>query len=340
MCGRHLVIAASAFVFLASSRSTGQTPPPATTTEPAPAAPSGSAAPDAGIQFRFPLLREGSSLVQAPVTLRRDADAGTWVITVRDDIDTEADREITALPCETLEEMIAHIRGRTQVQWFELTALVLTYHNRNYLLPLMATPLSAEPPRAERSTPLPPGARPLVEATTVARAPTASETAAASGAPPASDASAGPPPEIDPETFAAEVERALEARIRVVPRSGDAGPTPSPFVPARIEPRLSPAADRVLLPTEVRVQDRRGVVTRDPITGTWRFVMQGERADMGERGIELLPSTTLERLERFVRQSEGPPALLVSGRLTRFEGRNFLLPSSFRTISSGRWIHP
>lgn len=95
-----------------------------------------------------------------------------------------------------------------------------------------------------------------------------------------------------------------------------------------------------MLASQQRLQDRRGVVTRDPVSGTWRFVFQGERSDLGERGIELLPSTVLERIERFVRQGEMPPALLLSGQITRFEGRNYLLPTSFRTIASGRWITP
>lgn len=352
--------------------------------EPAPLAP-----PE--VRFRFPLLREGSALVRAPGTLHLDATSGSWVITVRDDIDTEADREIRALPCETLEEMIGHIRGRTQVQWFEITALVLTYRNQNYLLPVMATPLSTEPPRPPASVMTPPGAstevaqaraaalasrRPslltrgvipagaIPSAESTARRPTAaapSTTAelgpaaapvAAPATAPASDsesasasattetAPAAPPAPVDPERFAADIERALEERITVIPRSGDAGSAPSRGAPTRSDRQFAESADAVLLPTDIRVQDRRGVVTRDPITGTWRFVIQGERTDMGERGIEILPCTALERMERFIRQSAEPPAILVSGRFTRFEGRNFLLPSSFRSISSGRWIFP
>lgn len=140
----------------------------------------------------------------------------------------------------------------------------------------------------------------------------------------------------DSETFAADVERALDERIGVVARSSDAGPART----GRVLPPGVGGAPLVNLSANERLQDRRGVVTRDPVSGTWRFVFQSERTDFGERGIELLPSSVLERIERFVRQSETPPPLLLSGQLTVFEGRNFLLPTSFRTVASGRWITP
>lgn len=351
---------------------------------------SGTASPDPDTESesnegaRFPLLREGSYLLRAPSTLHFEPKSGTWIVTLRDDLETERDREVTALPCEALEDMISHIRGRTEVQWFEVTALVLTYRNRNFLLPMVAIPLSGEPERQSRAAMLPPGAivrgpamvpgpnqlNPLMPGAAVVRprgtppgyaapianagpvgprpsavvreAPPVAAVDTATKTPPGAvdTAVTTPPASIDPEQFAADVERALEERIRVVPRSSDIGPAPSPFVRDRSVRGLSEGAAPITLPTSARIQDRRGVVTRDPVSGTWRFVFHGERHDLGERGIELLPSAVLERMERFVRQTETPPVLLVSGQLTRFEGRNFLLPSSFRTIASGRWIFP
>ncbi len=139
--------------------------PPAKSPPPEPPSEDADAAPLQGVRtpeptFRFPLLQEGSVLARAAATLRRDAESGTWVATLRDDLETERDREVTVLPSEVLEEMITHIRGRTEVQWFELTAMVLTYRQHNFLLPLMATPLSAEPPRPPRSFLMPPGTVP------------------------------------------------------------------------------------------------------------------------------------------------------------------------------------
>jgi len=302
---------------------------------------------------RFPLLREGSFVVRAPATLRFEPSSGTWIVALRDDLETERDREITVLPSEALEDMMSLIRGRTTVQWFELTAMVLTYKGRNFLLPMLGTPLSQEPPRHSQAARLPPGAVALPPGAVV-RAPTSAVVRAPAGtvASPqspntdrASDAGsttqpAALPTSIDPETFAAEIERALDARVQVVPRSSDVGTLPTPVARGRSSSRIVDGPAPVTLPTSARVHDRRGVVTRDPITGTWRFVFHGERADMGERGVELLPSTVLERMERFVREHSTAPALLVSGQLTRFEGRNYLLPSSFRTIAAGRWIYP
>ena len=361
--------------------------PPSDPTAVPPGAKSAGANPaNAPMEFRFPLLQEGSVLARAPATLRRDAEKGVWSVMLRDDLETERDREVIVLPSEVLEEMITHIRGKTQVQWFELTAMVLVYRNHNYLLPLMATPLSQEPPRPPKSYLMPPGTVPerasaalsalqsagLLPPAAAARieqasanaaksspeiaapvnaasaqapsaeAPSAQAPSAAAGGSAAAASSPAPASRdpVDPEQFASEVEKALEARIKVVPRSGDAVPVPSPFAPERRDRVLSGGAAPVLLPSHIRVQDRRGVVTRDPLTGTWRFVIQGERTELGERGIEMLPCAALERMEQFVKQAETAPALLVSGRITRFEGRNYLLPSSFRSIASGRWIYP
>ena len=44
------------------------------------------------------------------------------------------------------------------------------------------------------------------------------------------------------------------------------------------------------------MQDRHGVVTRDPVTGSWRFVFESSRGELGEREATLLPCAVLERL--------------------------------------------
>ena len=332
--------------------------------------------------FKLPLLRDGALLERAVGTMRRDERHGTWVYRLRDDLDTAEDREISLLPCQTLEDMIGHVRGKLEAQWFELSGMVLLYRGQNYLLAAMATPLSAEPPRPVLSAPVPPGgdpaaflapaapirwklppsptvavmapdlarrtsrpaparvaAPPPASATAVAAAPAPPAGAAAPSAPPAPPA---PPPAaaVDPETFAADIERQLEARIAVVPRSSDAAQPASPFSPKPAGPALSGDESRVLLPAVVRLHDRRGSVSRDPVTGTWIFVFQSDRAEVGERAVELLPCKVLERLERLVRQSEAPPPLLVSGQLTAYRGRNYLLPSSFRYADTGRWVYP
>jgi hypothetical protein len=79
---------------------------------------------------------------------------------------------------------------------------------------------------------------------------------------------------------------------------------------------------------------------RDAATGGWRFVFDGQTADGGEPSMAVLPCLALERMEVAVRESDGPVSLVVSGSTTVFEGRTFLLPSSFRVARGGKGINP
>ena len=126
----------------------------------------------------------------------------------------------------------------------------------------------------------------------------------------------------DSDGLVEAIEARLEARIGAVPRSVDivsqgAGTTSPP------------------LRAGSRLQDRRGHLVRDPSSGTWRFVFDG--SDISP---ELLPCQELERMERKTRSSAVPDPVLVSGVVTAFQGRNYLLPTAFRLAREGRGIGP
>jgi hypothetical protein len=126
----------------------------------------------------------------------------------------------------------------------------------------------------------------------------------------------------DEDRIADELEARLEARIGAVPRSIDlaeAGPITA--APVR---------------SGTRFVDRRGHVTRDPESGVWRFVPAGD----GPGAVVLLPCLELQRLERTARQRDVSSPLLLSGLVTTFRGRNYLLPSSVRVAVEGRGIGP
>ena len=88
----------------------------------------------------------------------------------------------------------------------------------------------------------------------------------------------------------------------------------------------------------VRAQDRHGVVARDPVTGEWRFVFESSRGEVGEREATLLPCALLERIEREARSTQGPLSIVVSGQVTRYAGRAYLLPTVVEPMRSGRLL--
>jgi hypothetical protein len=128
---------------------------------------------------------------------------------------------------------------------------------------------------------------------------------------------------IDEDRIADDLEARLEQRIGAVPRSIDLAD--------------APAASSAPIRSGTRFVDRRGHVARDPESGVWRFVSEGG-GDGG--GIVLLPCLELQRMERQSRQRDVSPAILISGLVTAYRGRNYLLPSSVRVAVEGRGIGP
>jgi hypothetical protein len=129
---------------------------------------------------------------------------------------------------------------------------------------------------------------------------------------------------VDEDDIADDLESRLEARIGAVPRSLD----------------LEEAAPATAAPVRpgTRFVDRRGHLSRDPESGVWRFVPSGDAPGVG--GIVLLPCLELQRLERSSRQRDVSEPLLVSGLVTAYRGRNYLLPSAVKAAVEGRGIGP
>jgi hypothetical protein len=58
----------------------------------------------------------------------------------------------------------------------------------------------------------------------------------------------------------------------------------------------------------------------------------------GDSSLEILPCLLLEQLEIAARESDSPPVVLLSGVVLGFEGKSFLLPSTFRRAREGRGL--
>ena len=255
-----------------------------------------------------PLLREGSFLVRAGGDLRNNAERNEWsfVPALRDS--TGLEREIILLPNDTLSEAIRTLRLAPSPIRFEASGELFIYRSRNYLLlSMMSAVVMIDTSSAS-----------TVKPTTAA--PSQRKPAAATP--------------MDEEAIAADLERRLADRIGTLPKA----PT---VVPVTRRDSERPASATAAQPaSEARLMSRSGHLMRDAATGGWRFVFEGQLPDGGDPSMPVLPCLALERIEQLVRETESQAPLLVSGFTTSFEGRTYLLPSSFRIARGGKGVNP
>jgi hypothetical protein len=307
------------------------------------------AAPD-----QAPLLADGSFLTRVQGTLEPPAGGQGWAFRVDGIIEGERGRLIELLPSSTLEDMkhrFESLAPGTKAN-FEMSARVTAYRGRNAALPTFATAIAELAASSGTTILRPPGA--------AVEGPAAEDDASA-------DLAQVQRPEDLKEAFgirwipllpqaraarvqalekggsigADDVERDLLDRIGQVQRSSDLAPEARQaemrqLATQRIGGSLDPLTQRPWLEPSRSVQDRHGVVTRDPITGQWRFVFESSRGEIGEREATLLPCAVLERLERQARSSQEPLSVVLSGEVTRFEGRAYLLPTVASQVRTGR----
>ena len=74
---------------------------------------------------------------------------------------------------------------------------------------------------------------------------------------------------------------------------------------------------------------RHGWMVREP-AGAWSFVFAADATGLSDPPMILLPCRMLEDMERHALRSSQDEPLLVSGRVTRYRGRNYMLPTMFR----------
>ncbi|MDZ4829465.1 MAG: hypothetical protein SGJ09_04610 [Phycisphaerae bacterium] len=262
---------------------------------------------------RPPLLRESSFMVRAGGEMRGDEKRNEWLFLPNTRDASGLQREIVLLPNDTLAEAIRTQRLAPTPIRFEATGEVFIYHSRNYVLLSMMTPVVAVETPAPTPTPtVKPDGKPVPK--------------------PASPATPTTP--VDEEAIAADLERRLAARIGSLPKVVTAAPAiPRAQSGAVAVPTAVPSSDS-------RVMSRRGHLLRDASTGGWRFVFDGQLAEGGDPSMPVLPCLALERVEQLVRETESQAPLLVSGSTTSFEGRTFLLPTSFRIARGGKGVNP
>ena len=253
-----------------------------------------------GEPARPPLMREGTFLTRVLGTIAPDDSTGAWVFTTVDNSKDDPRRIFGLLPSRALEDMLGTFKSRGAGTRFEVTARVLVYDGRNFILPSIGTPVTDLNP-TNTPTPEPPA----VESTSTS-APANSLDSADSA-------------------VADRLESRLRDRIGSLPVSSD-----------------RPAAEREgALPTMregTRLQNRRGSIVRDQRSGTWRFVFDAVGTATVDPDMEFLPCLLLERLQRTAAVRDLPGSVLISGEVTSYRGRNYLLPSLWRVAGNGRNI--
>lgn len=143
-------------------------------------------------------------------------------------------------------------------------------------------------------------------------------------APPA-ETSTRPP---DEERLADDLERKLLEQVGNVPASL------APGADDQVPGRPAPIAHGSLL------QSRRGRLVRDTATGGTRFVFTHQREAVEPASLVVLPCRLLEVAEDRLRKTEGNPALVVTGTVVSFAGRNYLRPTAIRFAAEGRGLDP
>jgi hypothetical protein len=112
------------------------------------------------------------------------------------------------------------------------------------------------------------------------------------------------------------------------------------MIEARTTPLSSATPSALPLLPPMRVQSRRGTITRDPLTGTWRFIFASGQQDNGDIALELLPCVMLNQLIASARSRDGASHVMLTGDVTVFEGRNYLRPIRSKVLTAGKWIGP
>jgi len=84
---------------------------------------------------------------------------------------------------------------------------------------------------------------------------------------------------------------------------------------------------------------RRGWMVREA-GGAWSFVFAADASGLEDPPMILLPCRMLEDMQRHARRSGPDQPLLVTGRVTRYHGRHYLLPTMFRIPRHNTALRP
>lgn len=296
--------------------------------------------------FRAPLLREGSTLVEAYAKLKREGPQNWWTLTVDGDLDATSSAATTAtpphelivLPCTRLTEMLRIIDsaaarsgstndGDGDDVRFKVSGRVYVFRDRNYLLPTHAVVVSEVSTRpktpAVTTTPVAPASAPT---TTSADAPAATplgvagDDDSAEAIARALEQAAGP--------LSRSSAAATEARTPPV-RGTQTQPTGSRAQPGSTTRGASTTSAAITMQENTAIVNRRGKITRDR-SGGWLLVFDADANGISDPPVKLLPCLLLESIETYARRVGNNSPVIITGQVYLYDGQVHLLPTVYR----------
>ncbi len=266
---------------------------------------------------------EGTFLVRRRATVLR-APTGEMVALLHATGDRGAQPVVLA-PNETLERLERTMEGRGLDAAYWLTGQMTVYRDRNYLMP-SAFGISEVVPVAEEVAE---GVSPMPDAGVEAEEDAGVELAG-------SEMDSGSAIDAMDDPSVAALIADLEERLRV-PRglTVEGRGLSSSGVLEDVE--ASSAREPLVREGTFVLRRKARIVRTDG--GAWAVALDGDGESPAEDApMVLLPCLMLERLERVAGEGgEGMP-VEISGRVTAYKGRNFVLPALFRVVSEREGI--
>ena len=254
---------------------------------------------------RPPLLREGSHLVRVVGRLQPDPVRRSWNFIIDPADEHSPGHELAMMPGTLLAEMERMIESAPDHQLvFEMTGEVYIFRGRNYLMPTHPPLLIG---REERPQPSPAEGQAVDESATA-------------------------------------TDESTEDIIRNLERSvGPVARRPEAETPARAEGEAPAAVAGAAQPDLLRegtvLLSRRGAIRRTG-DGAFLFVFDADAEGLADPPMTLLPCLLLERMDPHIRQEEDNAAVLLSGHVYTYHGRNYLLPKVYRIPAERTVLKP
>lgn len=278
-----------------------------------------------GIDRAPPLVREGAFVSSSRGILAKGK-SGRWYVVFDRDARGRQMPPMVVLPSQHLAAM-ERIASRFEAPESEarqarilITGQVLSYQGHNYLLPTAPPILETSVPTPADATPVP---QPERKSETETAEPNAADEAAAQA--PGTDE-----PKVEPtiEQIISELDRTLGTRRATNPA---AAATTEQLTGENLAARVRPAGFMTA---------RRGRIVRAS-GGEPTFVFDsGAAGDVPEPPMTLLPCANLAAIESISERLGESATFTVSGQVTVYKGRNYLLPTTYTVNRSTDQVIP
>lgn len=270
---------------------------------------------------------EGSVLMAMQGTL---ASAGDGDIIFAPDLPEAGSNRVpepamVLLPSQRLGQVRSFLSAMTPGQRVTISGQVFAYHGRNYLLPATFAIANRNPEHADHSAPQSPASKTPAPQTAAPQNSTSQNSAPHNATPDRASMTADP--RVEDLMRSLEADRG-EARVLEPTRSaapGAAEPNEGLGANGGAGASLAPLAEGTLFSM------RRGRLVRsDRDGGKYVFAFDNDPNSKAPGAMPLLPCRLLELMERTASLRGEDLVFRVSGRVTVFDGRNYLMPITYQ----------